>query len=315
MPPDIVERFSEGDMVCGNCGLVLGDRIVDTRSEWRTFSNDDQGNDDPSRVGDAGNPLLDGNQLDTIIAAGPPGGGPGSGAGRELTRAQSRSTHDRKDSALQSAFARITQMCEAFLLPKVVQDAAKEAYKLVHDDRKLKGKSQESIMAAAIFIACRHAGVARTFKEIWALTSVPKKEIGRTFKVMEKLLLSAGVKLTHGGAAADAGAGSQSGAEDLMRRFCSHLGLPAAVTKTAERIARRAKDEGTLAGRSPISVAAASIYMAAGLHGQAVPASKIAEKTGVSDGTIKTSYKFLWESRDKLVDSEWGLDMDKMPKV
>lgn len=33
--PNIVEEFGSGDLVCGSCGLVLGDRIVDTRSEWR----------------------------------------------------------------------------------------------------------------------------------------------------------------------------------------------------------------------------------------------------------------------------------------
>jgi len=33
--PNIVEEFGSGDLVCGSCGLVLGDRVVDTRSEWR----------------------------------------------------------------------------------------------------------------------------------------------------------------------------------------------------------------------------------------------------------------------------------------
>ena len=33
--PNIREEFSSGDLVCADCGLVLGDRIVDTRSEWR----------------------------------------------------------------------------------------------------------------------------------------------------------------------------------------------------------------------------------------------------------------------------------------
>ena len=31
--PNIREEFGSGDLVCGNCGLVLGDRIIDTRSE------------------------------------------------------------------------------------------------------------------------------------------------------------------------------------------------------------------------------------------------------------------------------------------
>jgi hypothetical protein len=33
--PNIVEEFSSGDLVCGGCGLVLGDRVVDTRSECK----------------------------------------------------------------------------------------------------------------------------------------------------------------------------------------------------------------------------------------------------------------------------------------
>ena len=39
-PPNLVEEFSAGDTICGSCGRVLADRIIDTRSEWRTFSND-----------------------------------------------------------------------------------------------------------------------------------------------------------------------------------------------------------------------------------------------------------------------------------
>jgi transcription initiation factor TFIIB len=31
--PNIEEEFSSGDLVCRGCGLVLGDKIVDTRSE------------------------------------------------------------------------------------------------------------------------------------------------------------------------------------------------------------------------------------------------------------------------------------------
>ena len=33
--PNIVGEFVSGDVVCGSCGLILGDRVVDTRSEWR----------------------------------------------------------------------------------------------------------------------------------------------------------------------------------------------------------------------------------------------------------------------------------------
>lgn len=32
-PPNLVEEFASGDVVCGTCGLVVGDKIIDTRSE------------------------------------------------------------------------------------------------------------------------------------------------------------------------------------------------------------------------------------------------------------------------------------------
>jgi transcription initiation factor TFIIB len=180
-PPNLVEEFSSGDMVCGSCGLVLGDRIVDTRSEWRTFSNDDQGNDDPSRVGDGANPLLNGSQLTTTIAF-----GDGSARSRDLLRAQGKSSSDKATKGLLAAYKEIGAHCDAVNIPKNVSDTAKHLFKLVDDAKAFKGKSQEAIIAGCIFIACRQCGVPRTFREIYALTKVSKKDIGRTFKALEK---------------------------------------------------------------------------------------------------------------------------------
>lgn len=182
-PPNLVEEFSSGDMVCGSCGLVLGDRIVDTRSEWRTFSNDDQGNDDPSRVGEGDNPLLNGSQLTTSIAF-----DQGNARSRDLLRAQAKQSHDKKDKSLMAAYKEIGAHCEAVNIPKNISDSAKWIYKACDESREFRNKSQESIIATCIFIACRQANVGRTFKEINALTRVPKKDIGRMFKQMDKFL-------------------------------------------------------------------------------------------------------------------------------
>ena len=64
-----------------------------------------------------------------------------------------------------------------------------------------KGKSTDALIASCIFIACRRAAVPRTFKEINALTQVTKKDIGRTFKALEKFFAhEAAVKARAGGA-------------------------------------------------------------------------------------------------------------------
>ncbi|TGJ82213.1 hypothetical protein E0Z10_g6563 [Xylaria hypoxylon] len=187
-PPNLVEEFSSGDMVCGSCGLVLGDRIIDTRSEWRTFANDDQNNDDPSRVGDSVNPLLNGSQLETNIAF------EGKDA-RELQRLQNKAAkkndkdgNKSNNTALLAAYREISNFCDAMNISKTTQDAAKHIFKMTDDAKYFKGKSSEVIIAGCIFIACRQSNAPRTFREIFALTKVPKKEIGRTFKMLEKFL-------------------------------------------------------------------------------------------------------------------------------
>ena len=69
---NLIEDYRAGDMICSMCGLVVGDRVIDVGSEWRTFSND-KGGEDRSRVGGPENTLLGSSDLSTMI-------GPGKGA-------------------------------------------------------------------------------------------------------------------------------------------------------------------------------------------------------------------------------------------
>lgn len=190
-PPNLVEDFSAGDTVCGTCGLVLGDRIVDTRSEWRTFTNDDQNNDDPSRVGDGANPLLNGAQLQTTIAF----SGVGSSKARDLSRAQNRATHDKATKTLMAAYKEIGAMCDGLKIPKNVADVAKHLFKITQDEGAFRGKSELTVIAGCIFIACRQCKAPRTFREVFQITKVSKPEIGRIFKQLEKLFAERNEKM------------------------------------------------------------------------------------------------------------------------
>lgn len=327
-PANLVEEFSSGDMVCGSCGLVLGDRIVDTRSEWRTFSNDDQNNDDPSRVGDAANPFLNGSQLETGISYTP------GGAGRDLHRAQNKSTHNKDTKALLQAYKEIGAFCDSMHLQKVVTDSAKQLFKRVDDSKKFKGKPQEAIIAGCIFIACRQEHVPRTFREICALTNVPKKEIGRVFKLLEKFFSEQQQKeeaeavangkilpsQVNGGGYKNT---TSTKAHDLMIRFCNSLDLSQQAVMAAQELADITAQAGTLAGRSPISGAAACIYMIAHLFKQPRSAKQISDVAGVSDGkafvelrreeegiltalgTIRNAYKHLYNDRENLINKKW----------
>jgi transcription initiation factor TFIIB len=288
-------------------GLVLGDRIVDTRSEWRTFANDENG-DDPSRVGAAADPLLNGSQLDTVIS----GRDGYSGRAKELSRAQAKNATSKSERNLIAAYKEIGAMSEAIGLPKSVSDIAKQLYKKVEDSKQLKGKTIQSIIAACLFIACRKANVPRTFKEICALTKVPKNEIGRVYKTIEKLLVAdaqatgAGNLPTANPAAAPQYTPTAStNAADLMIRFCNRLQLPPSVQAICVELAKRMADAGTLAGRSPISIAAAGIFFVSWFMGKGKSAKDVGEAASVSEGTVRNAYKVIWAAREQLVNPKW----------
>jgi transcription initiation factor TFIIB len=291
----------------------LGDRIVDTRSEWRTFANDENG-DDPSRVGAVADPLLNGSQLDTVISA----RDGYSGRARELTRAQNKNSTSKSERNLVAAYKEIGAMAEAIGLPKNVSDIAKQLYKKIEDSKQLKGKTIQSIIAACIFIACRKANVPRTFKEICALTKVPKNEIGRVYKTIEKLLVadSQANAAVHGEMANTTSAVPRPGdlqytptastsASDLMIRFCNRLQLSPAIQATCVELANRMADAGTLAGRSPISIAAAGIFFISWLMDKGKSAKDVGEAAGVSEGTVRNAYKVIYAAREQLVDPKW----------
>ncbi|WQF77395.1 Putative transcription factor TFIIB, Zinc finger, TFIIB-type, Cyclin-like domain-containing protein [Colletotrichum destructivum] len=307
-PPHLVEEFSSGDMVCGSCGLVVGERIIDTRSEWRTFANDDQGNDDPSRVGDAVNPLLNGSQLETTIAF---GDGRDS---KQLARLQNKSQNDKASKSLMQAYKEIGAFCDSINLGKNVSDAAKHIFKLTYDHNFMKGKPQEAVIAGCIFIACRQTGVGRTFREIFQVTHVSKKEIGRVFKQLESFLQKIKEENPRGAGSLSNldgyKASASTSAEDLCTRFCSNLNFRNAqkIENVSRALARKTSSVSELAGRSPLSVAAACIYMASHLMKEVRTSKEIASVAGVSDGTIKTAYRFLYQARDRLIEKEWGAD-------
>ncbi|KAJ2778381.1 transcription initiation factor IIB [Coemansia javaensis] len=282
--PNIVEDFASGDYVCGNCGLVLGDRIIDTRSEWRTFANDE--GDDPSRVGAAANPFLDGDQLDTVISR---GGDGGSGLARDLNRTQARSTTQRHERNLVQAYKEISALCDAYDIPKTIVDIAKQLYKRVEDDNLQRGKNNDAIIAACIFLACRQDNAPRTFKEICALTKVDRKDIGRTFKFLKSKL--------------GTNAGTTS-SNDLVARFCSNLHLDQETWRITKMLTEKAKDMEHISGKSPLSIASACIYMASHLLGNGRDPRAISEIAGVGEATIRSTYKIIYANRSELLTPE-----------
>lgn len=331
-PPNVIEEFASGDMVCDSCGLVLGSRIIDTRSEWRTFTDGDGAVPiDPSRVGAAPNILLNGSQLGTTI------GSTGT-KNCELLRAINKlvDTNDKSNKKLLEGYVQLSTLCNGFQLPTNVSDTAKHYYKLIEEAKVCNGKKLDAVLASCIFIACRHCSVSRSFQEVFSLTKVSKPEIARTFGLLKKFFqvynrqkkvvcsaeaggasTSSPVGGTINSAAntaechngqnnyfneSEVGAGPmKSRAELLCGRFCSNLGLQYKCTPVSEELCRRVGDMTVLASRSPLSIAGACIYAASHLIGDEKTAKETAEVVGSTQSTIRNVYKIVWAHRKYLL--------------
>lgn len=318
-PPNLYEDHASGDLLCDSCGLVLQQRSIDQSSEWRTFSNDDQGNDDPSRVGDGPNALLNGAQLNTNIAF-----GDGGMRSRDLNRAQNKVNLDKGNKNLLQAYKQIGALCDGWQLPTIVSDTAKYIYKDADESRLFKGKNMDVLTASCVFIACRRHKYTRSFREAMELTRVSKKEIGRTFKALEQFLHrleqeKKGTSTMLGGGLVVSneqyhGSGSTDPSE-LCPRYCSDLNLDQRTSNIAAAVVENMKKIGALAGRSPLSATAACIFMACQLTDKSRTAKEIGEIARVSDSTIRGAYKILYKDRGRLVTEELllkGADISKL---
>ncbi|KAL3702529.1 hypothetical protein R1sor_020551 [Riccia sorocarpa] len=275
-------------MVCSECGLVLEAHSIDETSEWRTFSNESSSND-PVRVGGPSNPLLTDGGMSTIITK--PNGAQGDFMS-SLGRWQNRGSNP--DRSLIIAFRTIATMADRLGLVSTIKDRANEIYKKVEDLKSIRGRSQDAILAACLYIACRQEDKPRTFKEICSVANgASKKEIGRATKFIVKQLeeemgMSMEMGTIHAG--------------DFLRRFCSLLGMNNTAVRAATDCVKRSEQLDIR--KSPISIAAAAIYMISQLSDDKKPLKDISRVAGVAEVTIRNSYKDLYPHASKLI-PEW----------
>mmetsp|Transcript_5877 Transcript_5877/g.15099 ORF Transcript_5877/g.15099 Transcript_5877/m.15099 type:complete len:325 (+) Transcript_5877:75-1049(+) len=303
---DFVEARQSGDVICTGCGLVAESHLMDEGSEWRTFADNDKNNGDPSRVGAAVNSLVDnGSAASTGILN-------GKGGFSNLERLHARG--NTSDRHMMGAFGAISSLSERLGLKDNIKHRACELYKEIVDaDKSVKSRPGSAMHASCIFIACKQEGYPRTFNEIVPIANASKKDIGRCYKLIVKVLK---VDMKDMGVIH---------ASDYMRRFCNSLGMSNQDTKAATEMVNVASPKDgrpgdvkhSWDGRSPISIAAAVIYIITMLPKCTVspPLVDITNVSRVAEGTIRAAYKDLYPERHHLVPSWFATpgELDALP--
>lgn len=295
MMDNTAKRFSQ---TCPEC---CGQNFVENYAAGDLICRDKAGAD-PNRVGGPTNKLFEGGGLSTVIGKTQGDGGASYALGRLNART------NQQDRVLMNAFGEISGMCHKLGLVEKIKDRACELYKEYKDLKSIRGRKAIAFYAACIYIACRLENLPRTFKEINAAApDASKRDIARCFRAVLNEMQGVGVRVNVG----------TIHASNYMRRFGSHLNFTNDDMIVCEQIANAAcpKDgrengkEKRWDGRSPISIAAAIIYLITqtpreGAPTKVVDLRSIVEVTGVSEGTITTTYKQLLEDKDTLI-PEW----------
>ena len=279
----LVRDYARGELVCGTCGLVISERAIDEGPEWTAYSAEEA--DKLARTGAPQSYSTGAYGLTTVI---PYGNRDARGnaipvSEREkfyrMRKLQRHSGHSRPgERSLPETLRTLDRVAALLGLPRTVKDEAGFICKKALEKGLLRGRSIEGLVAAATYAACRISGVPRTLEELQAVTGVRKKQIGKAYGALLRVLQ---LRVP------------TSRPVDYLARFCSELGLSQAVLAEAVQILKEIEKIDRSLSLSPIGTAAAAIYLASLKCGERRPQKAIAKVAGVSEVTLRNRFQYM----------------------
>ncbi|MFH0748725.1 MAG: transcription initiation factor IIB [Candidatus Bathyarchaeota archaeon] len=280
---NLVEDYDMGEIVCGNCGLVIRESIIDEGPEWRAFTQEEKAN--RSRVGSPSSLSIHDKGLSTVIDR-----VNRDAFGRELpaaTRLQMlrlrkwhirARVHSSVDRNLAQAMAEMDRLADKIRIPPSVKEQAALTYRKALDKGLVRGRSILAIAGASLYAACRFTQTPRTLKEVAEASLVRKKDVARCYRL---LLRELEIKMPI------------ANPIRCIPKIGSKIGINEKTQQTAIDILRKADEKKVIAGKDPMGIAAAAIYIACVIEGEKKTQKEIAEAAGVTEVTVRNRYKGL----------------------
>ncbi len=278
---NVIRDPTRGEIICTSCGLVLDTRLVDQGPEWRAFTSQER--DKRSRVGSPMSYTVHDKGLSTVIdwrdrdAHGKKLAPHRRAQIYRLRKWQIRTrVHSSIDRNLAYAMSELERLTSQLGVPRPVKEAAAILYRRAIEQRLIRGRSIEAMIAATVYAACRLRHVPRTLDEVAHHSRINRKELGRCYRL---LLRELEVRIPI------------ASPTDFIPRFAQALGLSSRVQHQAAEIIKAAKAKGITAGKDPTGLAAASLYIASIQEGERRTQREIAEISHVTEVTVRNRYK------------------------
>ena len=163
-------------------------------------------------------------------------------------------------------------------LEESIRESSALLYRKCVEKGLIRGRQIESVVSAVIYAICRQYGIPRTLDEIASVAEIPKKEIGRTYRLITQEL-ELKVPLTN--------------PKYYISRFVTSLRLSGETQQKANEILEQSLKKGLISGRGPMGVAAAAVYIASVSTGERRTQKEVADVAGVTEVTIRNRYREL----------------------
>ncbi|MDH5663748.1 MAG: transcription initiation factor IIB [Candidatus Bathyarchaeota archaeon] len=280
---NLIHDYDTGETICGGCGLVLREQMMDKGPEWRAFTQEEKAS--RSRVGVPTSYSVHDKGLSTAI-----GRVDRDAFGRKLplsTRLQmwrlrkwqirSR-VHSSVDRNLAQAMAELDRLSDKAYIPGPVKEKAAVIYRKALDKGLVRGRSIAAIAAASLYAACRTTGTPRTLREIAEASFVDKKDVARCYRLLLrelKVQMPIADPLTY------------------VSKIAERTGISGQTQGVAIKILHEARRRRAAAGKDPMGLAAAALYIACLQRNEKKTQKDIAEAAGVTEVTVRNRYKSL----------------------
>ena len=283
---NLVEDYDLGEVICHDCGLVLSEHAVNQGPEWRAFTKEEK--DERGRVGIPTSFSIHDKGLSTVIDR-----VNRDAYGRQLPLAtrlemlrlrkwQIRTrVHSSADRNLAQAMAELDRLTDMLHIPASIKERAAVVYRKALDNGLVRGRSIAAIAAASLYAACRLSETPRTLKDVSAASRIRKKDVARCYRLLVREL------------------DLRMPVEDPVKcisKIPTKVNISMPTEQSAIKIINEAKRKGIVAGKDPMGLAAAALYVACVLEGEKKTQKEIAEVANVTEVTVRNRYKGLKEA-------------------
>jgi transcription initiation factor TFIIB len=186
--------------------------------------------------------------------------------------------HSSIDRNLAQAMAELDRLSDKVYIPPPIKEKAAVTYRKALDKGLVRGRSIAAIAAAALYAACRGSGTPRTLREIAEASLVDKKDVARCYRLLLRELdvqMPIADPLTY------------------VSKIAERTGISGRTQGIAIHILREARKRRASAGKDPMGLAAAALYISCLQNNEKKTQKDIAEAAGVTEVTVRNRYKTL----------------------